>query len=66
VIVVDTSALMVIILAEPDAQPCMLCLRDADDVVMSAGTLVECLIVAGRRGKTEEMVRLAEGISIRI
>jgi ribonuclease VapC len=66
VIVVDTSALMAIILAEPDAQPCMLCLRDADDVVMSAGTLAECLIVAGRRGKMEDMVQLVEGISIRI
>ncbi len=44
----------------------MLCLRDADDVVMSAGTLAECLIVAGRRGKTAEMVQLVEGISVRI
>jgi ribonuclease VapC len=66
VIVVDTSALMAIILAEPDAQSCMLCLRDADDVVMSAGTLAECLIVAGRRGKKEEMVQLVEGIPVRI
>jgi ribonuclease VapC len=33
---------------------------------MSAGTLVECLIVAGRRGKTAEMEQLVEGIPIRI
>jgi ribonuclease VapC len=66
VIVVDTSALMAIILAEPESQSCMLCLRDADVVVMSAGTLAECLIVAGRRGKTEEMVQLVEGVSIRV
>lgn len=65
-IVVDTSALMAIILAEQDAQPCMIALRDADDVAMSAGTLAECLIVAGRRGKTAEMVQLVEGLSIRI
>lgn len=65
-IVVDTSALMAIILAEPHAQACMLCLRDADDVVMSAGTLAECLIVTGRRGTTAEMLQLVEGISIRI
>ncbi len=63
-IVIDTSALMAIILAEPDAQICMLCLRDADDIVMSAGTLAECLIVAGRRGKTEDMVQLVDGIVI--
>ncbi len=31
---------------------------------MSAGTLAECLIVAGHRGKASEMQRLVEGLGL--
>jgi ribonuclease VapC len=65
-IVVDTSALMAIILDEPTAMACMITLRDADDIIISAGTLAECLIVAGRGGRAAEMDQLIEGLSPRI
>lgn len=65
-IVVDTSALMAIILAEPAAEACMIALRDADEIVISAGTLAECFIVASRRGKAAEMAELIDGLAPRI
>lgn len=49
-IVVDTSALMSIALAEPEAERCMRALHAADRVLISAATVTETLIVAfGRR-----------------
>jgi ribonuclease VapC len=49
VIAVDTSALMAIVLDEPMAQACMAALEAEDEVVLSAGTLAELLIVSARR-----------------
>lgn len=61
-IAVDTSALMAIVLGEPEADACMAALEAADDAVISAGTLAEALIVAGRRGVGAEMARLIDGL----
>lgn len=64
--VVDTSALMAILLDEPQAAACMTALGQEDAPVMSAGTAAEALIVAGRRGIGAEMARLIEGLGIEI
>jgi ribonuclease VapC len=49
VIVVDTSALMAIVLKEPTAEACIAALEADGEILMSAGTLTEALIVAARR-----------------
>ena len=48
-IAVDTSALMAIALDEPLAKACQAALAAEDDILMSAGTLAEVLIVSARR-----------------
>ena len=65
-IAIDTSALMAVILSEPESDACIAVLAEARDVIISAGTLAEALIVAGRRGVTAEMVRLIEGLHVEI
>ena len=45
-IVVDTSALISIALAEPEDERCMRSLYDADRVLIAAATMIETLIVA--------------------
>ena len=65
-IAVDTSALMAILLNEPEAEACAAVLEQADDVVISAGTLAEALIVADRRNLGAEMARLIEGLGFRV
>jgi ribonuclease VapC len=59
-IVVDTSALMAITLNEPRANDCMEALETATEVLISAGTLAEVLIVAGRRGLAADMAETVE------
>jgi ribonuclease VapC len=49
VIAVDTSALMAIALDEPLAKACQAALAAEDEILMSAGTLAEVLIVSARR-----------------
>lgn len=61
-IVVDTSALMAILLNEPDAERCITVLEGSGEVAISAGTLAEALIVAGRRRIGGEMSALVEGL----
>lgn len=48
-IVVDTSALLAIALNEPQADACARVLESEEEVLVSAGTLAELLIVAGQR-----------------
>ena len=48
-IAVDTSALMAIALEEPMAQACKRALEAEDEILISAGTLAELLIVSARR-----------------
>ncbi len=54
-IILDTSALMAILLQEPQGAACSLALSAADELAMSAGTLAESLMVADRRGIGTEM-----------
>lgn len=65
-IVVDTSALMEIVLDAPLAEACSAVLESADDAAISAGTLAEALIVAGRRGVGREMEMLVRGVGIEV
>lgn len=65
-IAVDTSALMAIILNEPEAGACIRAIEVEDDLVISAGTVAEALIVAARRNVGEEMARLIDGLGFEI
>jgi ribonuclease VapC len=65
-IVIDTSALMAIALAEPDADRAMDVLRRSDRIAMSAGTLAEALIVASRRDRRRSILRLVEDMTVEI
>lgn len=58
-IAVDTSALMAIILDGQQAVACIAALETADEIVISAATVAECLIVASRRGVGAEMTSLS-------
>jgi ribonuclease VapC len=62
VIVLDTSALMAIVLDEPEADAVAGAIQSADALSMSAATVAEALIVARRRGVGEEMARLIDGL----
>ncbi len=64
--VVDTSALMAILLDEPDAERCIAVLEGQTEVMISAGTLAEAMIVAGRRNIGDEMNALVEGLGFEI
>jgi ribonuclease VapC len=57
-IVVDTSALMAIVLDEPQAGDCSAALAREADVAISAANLAEALIVAERRGCAEQMAAI--------
>lgn len=48
-IVVDSSALFAILLSEADADRCEAAIDGADELLMSAGTLMEVLVVAARK-----------------
>jgi ribonuclease VapC len=65
-ITVDTSALMAILLDEPDAERCIATLTANTSVLISAGTLAECLIVAARRNVGDEMTALLDGFGFEI
>lgn len=65
-IIVDTSALMAILLGEPDGERCAAALEADPDVVISAATLAEALIVAGRRNIAAEMSALIEGLGFEV
>ena len=65
-IVLDTSALMALLLAEPEADQIAEILKSNEDFKISAGTLAEAMIVAGRRGLSEAMSRLLKGIAVEI
>lgn len=65
-IAIDTSALMAILLGEPEAAACAAVLEAEADIVISAGTLAEALIVAGRRNLQEELMRLVDGLGLEV
>jgi len=57
-IAVDTSALMAILLNEPEANACAAILEAEDRLLISAGTLAEALIVSARRNVGAEIDQL--------
>jgi ribonuclease VapC len=65
-IAVDTSALMAIVLNELEADACIAALAADDDLLISAGTVAEALIVAARRNVGDEMERLIGGLGFEI
>ena len=65
-IAVDTSALMAIALGEEEADACIKVLETESEVVISAGTVAEALIVAARRNVLEEVRRLIDGLGFQI
>jgi ribonuclease VapC len=65
-IAVDTSALMAIVLGENDADACMRILEAEAEVLISAGTVAEALLVAARRNVAEEMTQLIDGLGFDI
>jgi ribonuclease VapC len=65
-IAVDTSALMAILLDEPKADACMTAIQSADRLLISAGTVAEALIVAGRRNLADDMGELITGLDFEI
>ena len=62
-IAVDTSALVAIVLKEPQADACLAALEAEDEVLISAGTLAEVLIVSARRNLGTEMARLIDRLA---
>ncbi len=65
-IAVDTSALMAIVLDEPQGEACMTAIEEADRLLISAGTVAEALIVASRRNVGEEVSLLISGLGFEI
>jgi ribonuclease VapC len=65
-IAVDTSALMAIVLDEPEADACCRVLEEEDELLISAGTVAEALIVAARRNVGEEVASLIDGLGFEV
>jgi ribonuclease VapC len=65
-IAVDTSALMAIVLNEPEADACAAAIEAEDHLLISAGTIAEALIVSDRRNVGEEVAQLIDGLGFEI
>lgn len=65
-IVVDTSALIAIALREAKANACIKAIETEPDVLISAGTLAELLVVSARRGFSDDVNRLLDGFDFEI
>lgn len=63
-IVVDTSALMAILLDEPQAEACIAVLEAESDILISSGTMAEALIVSARQDVGQEMTALIDGLGL--
>lgn len=63
-IVVDSSALMAIVLDEPSAEDCDRALQAAVGLLISAGTMAEAMIVARRRSAGAVMQALLDGLAM--
>jgi ribonuclease VapC len=66
VIVVDTSALMAVVLKEPEAEACKAALAAEDEILISAGTLAEVLIVSARRRVVTQMANFLQQFDLNI
>lgn len=65
-IAVDTSALMAIVLDEPQAAACVAALETEQQIVISAATVAESLIVAAHRNVGEGMSRIVDGLGFTV
>ncbi len=65
-IVIDTSALIAIAQQESEAQACIQAIDGGGDLVMSAATLAEALIVSGSRGLSAEMSTLLTRLAVTV
>lgn len=65
-IAVDTSALMAVILNEPAAAGCARALQTELELLISAGTVAEALIVAEARNVGAEMTKLLDGLGFEV
>ncbi|MPZ35269.1 MAG: PIN domain-containing protein [Rhodospirillales bacterium] len=65
-IAVDTSALMAIVLDEPQAASCIAALEAEEEILVSAGTVAEALIVSRRRNVGGEMTSLIDRLGFDI
>ncbi len=65
-IAVDTSALMAVVLGEAEADACIAALEIEDEILISAATIAEALIVATRRNVGEEMAKLIDGLGFNV
>jgi ribonuclease VapC len=65
-IAVDTSALMAIVMGEAEAESCIAALETEAEILISAGTMAEALIVAARRNVAKEVAGLIDGLGFEI
>ena len=65
-IALDTSALMAIVLDEPQAAQCISAIEAEDELVISAWTVAETLIVSARRNVEEEVAGLLDGLGVEV
>ncbi|MDM7946159.1 MAG: type II toxin-antitoxin system VapC family toxin [Oceanibaculum nanhaiense] len=65
-IAVDTSALMAIVMNEPQADACMTAIEHGNRLLISAGTVAEALIVADRRNIRAEVDALISGLGFEV
>jgi ribonuclease VapC len=65
-IAVDTSALMAIVLNDPESDACIAVLEAEEDILISAGTVAETLIVAARRNVGAEVASILEGVGFEV
>ena len=65
-IVVDTSALLAVVLDEAGGPACRRALNQADAVCISAGTLAEALIVAGYRDVEPMLSALLDDLKVEV
>ena len=65
-IVVDTSALIAILMLEPQAAACQAALVASATSLISAGTLAEALVVAGRRGLADDLAAMVDELDFEV
>lgn len=65
-ICVDSSALIAVLLGEAEAKACAIVLAGEPDLVISAATLAEAMIVAGNLGLEDEMAQLVEVADLKV
>jgi ribonuclease VapC len=65
-IAADTSELGAIVFGEAEADACIRLLEAEAQVLISAGTLAETLLVATRRNVAEEIMHLVDGLGFEV